>query len=438
MQDQLPKDPRGTKRPRDDEDHYDTLADNEAIQLEVTTGEGLTLKFALPAQVTVLRVKEEVEQEHGVKPRDAMLFAHNVSCEEELEDSERLRVFRRAKGAKVEMSLLVEQADAQQVVPQLEVEPCVVLGDGCGGSADKQLHRPVGVAFVPAHPDWLVTSEGSSNMPNVGNRIKISNIHTGALVCKFGDQGGSVNDRGGEREFDFAIGVTVTSDSSFVLVTDHFNNRVKVLRLCTTNSADGDIFDLEFDHNIGSGLEGDAEGDLFYPTGVALLPGDGGQETVLVTETIGQRVSQFALDGTFIRVFAGTGREGSTNSEFDAPQGIAVLGSSGEVAVADLANHRVQIFDGEGNYQRSFGSEGEDHGQLTYPSEVASDAHGNLLVLDSTSRLQVFSPKGKHLCTRNDLFDSLGHSNYKGIAWSAGGDLAIAVGLEHKCYLWGA
>jgi hypothetical protein len=34
---------------------------------------------------------------------------------------------------------------------------------------------------------------------------------------------------------------------------------------------------------------------------------------------------------------------------------------------------------------------------------LASDVPGNLLVVDDTKRLQVFRPKGEHLCTRSDL-----------------------------------
>jgi hypothetical protein len=68
------------------------------------------------------------------------------------------------------------------------------------------------------------------------------------------------------------------------------------------------------------------------------------------------RVSQFKLDGTFIRIFAGTGTRGSGDGEFIDPRGLTVLGSSGdEVAVDDCNNHRVQIFDREGNYTRQFG-----------------------------------------------------------------------------------
>jgi DNA-binding beta-propeller fold protein YncE len=104
------------------------------------------------------------------------------------------------------------------------------------------------------------------------------------------------------------------------------------------------------------------------------------------------------------------------------------------VAVADRGNHRVQFFDSEGKYKRQFGTEGqEEDGQFHLPAGLASDAHGNLLVTDCTNRLQVFDPEGKHLCTRSDL--GLGNS-LKGIAWSTGGEIAVANGSAHKVLMW--
>jgi hypothetical protein len=101
-----------------------------------------------------------------------------------------------------------------------------------------------------------------------------------------------------------------------------------------------------------------------------------------------------------------------------------------------MHTHRVQIFDSEGNYKREFGSEGkETDGQLYKPNGITSDAHGNLLVLDDTNRLQVFSPECKHLCTRSDLGISGG---MKGIAWGASGGLAVANGSQRSCRLWGS
>ena len=209
---------------------------------------------------------------------------------------------------------------------------------------------------------------------------------------------------------------------------------MKVLQLVV--AADGSSAHLEFVRHIGGNGCGSGEGQLYLPTDVALLLGEGGgQETVLVTEQENHRVSQFKLDGTFIRIFAGTGTRGSGDGEFSRPYGITVLGSSGEVAVTDFNNHRVQIFDHEGKYKRQFGSRGKEADSQFYgPSALASDVHGNLLVLDLTNRLQVFSPEGKHLCTRNDL--GLKGSSRKGMAWSDVGELAVANGVGNQALVW--
>jgi tripartite motif-containing protein 71 len=101
-------------------------------------------------------------------------------------------------------------------------------------------------------------------------------------------------------------------------------------------------------------------------------------------------------------------------------------------------NHRVQIFDSEGKYKRQFGTRGpkgkEADGQLFCPTGLASDAHGNLLVVDRTNRLQVFDPEGTHLCTRSDL--GLHDNSEKGIAWSTGGEIAVADSEAHNARVW--
>jgi tripartite motif-containing protein 2/3 len=423
---------RGTKRTREERDdsYYDTIN----IHLEVTTGEGVTVKLQLPPTATVLMAKQEVESELGIRPREAIVLSSNMAHTEKLQDEETLDSLLVGEEAKLELLLLVEQADAQQVVPELSAEPSLVLGDGTKGAGDTQLNYPLGAAFIAAHPDWLVTvenmdiaSRSAMNELN-GYRIKISNIRTRALVCKFSEFGQ------GEGQLKYPTGVAVTSESSFVIVADYSNHRVQVLRLVV--GADNISAHLEFVRSLGSG-RGSAEGKLCFPYRVALLQSNGGQQdTVLVTERDNHRVSQFALDGTFIGIFAGTGKRGSGDGEFHCPRGITVLGSSGGVAAADRSNHRVQIFDSTGNYKRQFGTEGKEaDGQLSEPKDLASDAHGNLLVVDATNRLQVFDPEGKHLCTRSDL----GLVAEKGIAWSTGGEIAVANWLctQGPCVLCG-
>jgi DNA-binding beta-propeller fold protein YncE len=411
---------RGTKRPRDTISSDDNQAAAEDMLVEVTSGEGVTQKFTLPPLATILTVKQAIEHATGVIPRDAHLFVHGGARETELQDDEAVSSLRVGKGTKVGMSLLVVQADAQHIIPGLAAEAQVVLGAATGVAGDEKLTNPLAVSFMPAHPHWVVLTEYG------GDRVKINHVRTGALVCKFGESGN------GDGQFYGPRGVTVTPDSSLLLVVDCQNHRVQVLRLMA--HANGSSASLEFVRQIGNG-GGSDDGQLLCPMGMALL-GEGANTTVLVAEQANHRVSQFKLDGTFIRIFAGTGKEGSGDGEFAYPRGITVLGSSGEVAVVDYDNYRIQIFNAEGAYSRQFGSEGkENDGEFDCPTGLTSDAHGNLLVTDLTNRLQVFSPKGLHLCTRNDL--GLNPRDAKGLAWNAAGGLAVANGAMNNALLWG-
>jgi DNA-binding beta-propeller fold protein YncE len=107
----------------------------------------------------------------------------------------------------------------------------------------------------------------------------------------------------------------------------------------------------------------------------------------------------------------------------------------GEVAVADMLNSRVQIFDGEtGEYKRQFGTSGKKDGQFISPCGVAVDAEGNLLVVDTgTPRLQVFTSDGNHVCTRDGI--GLGETHGK-VEWGLEGALALTSSGSHSVLLW--
>jgi hypothetical protein len=53
------------------------------------------------------------------------------------------------------------------------------------------------------------------------------------------------------------------------------------------------------------------------------------------------RVSQFALDGTFIGIFTGTSKEGSGNGDFDEPLGITILESWGRGVLCGGSHRRT-------------------------------------------------------------------------------------------------
>lgn len=77
------------------------------------------------------------------------------------------------------------------------------------------------------------------------------------------------------------------------------------------------------------------------------------------------------------------------------PTGIAV-DSEGRLYVADTGNHRINIFDSQGIFQRSLGSFGNEVGQFYEPRGVAVDDAGYLYVADTwNARIVKYDPSGQ-------------------------------------------
>ena len=75
------------------------------------------------------------------------------------------------------------------------------------------------------------------------------------------------------------------------------------------------------------------------------------------------------------------GTFGMGDGQLNAPAGVAV-DSAGNVYVADQYNHRIQKFDGNGNFMTKWGMRGSGDGQFNYPAGVAVDSAGNVYVAD--------------------------------------------------------
>lgn len=86
------------------------------------------------------------------------------------------------------------------------------------------------------------------------------------------------------------------------------------------------------------------------------------------------------------------GDRGSGPGQFHDPTGIAV--ANGEVFVADSRNGRIQVFDFEGNFRRSFGRPGTQLGELGRPMNLT--IRGNELYVPEffNDRIQVFALDG--------------------------------------------
>ena len=138
------------------------------------------------------------------------------------------------------------------------------------------------------------------------------------------------------------------------------------------------------------GKQGSSVGMFNFPWGVAV----NARDDIAVTDCCNHRVQIFNSDGNYLRSF---GRKGDKAGELRYPTGIAIH-NDGNILVADRDSHRIQIFSGEGEYVGSFGGKGSLDSQLTNPKYLSVDSDGNIIVADVGNKLiKIFSPDGKFL-----------------------------------------
>jgi sugar lactone lactonase YvrE len=228
------------------------------------------------------------------------------------------------------------------------------------------------------------------------HRIQIFELD-GAFVDSWGSYGQ------GQGEFDTPSGVAVNIEIGGILergkrgrviITDTFNHRVQ-------------IFDFAGGLVLVFGEEGSGNGQMNQPTSVGANPItindnlDRRKGRVILTDTFNHRVQIFDMFGNFISTF---GSEGTEEGQFDTPTGLyftdigasaSTKGKRGRVILTDTFNHRVQIFDEDGNFIEAIGSEGTGDGEFSEPRAVTLDIMGNIYVADTNNhRVQIFDEDG--------------------------------------------
>ena len=126
----------------------------------------------------------------------------------------------------------------------------------------------------------------------------------------------------------------------------------------------------------------------FAPTSMAIL--DDGD--VWVSDGYGESyIHRYTAAGEYLSSI--NGEEGDAG-RFNCPHGVWIdrRNSEHELYIADRTNHRVQVYDTEGNYRRSFGSD-----VLTSPSNFAADGN-QIIVGELRARLAVFDIDDDFVC----------------------------------------
>ena len=208
----------------------------------------------------------------------------------------------------------------------------------------------------------------------------------------------------GDGQFDRLYGIAMDgNDVLFVADTD--NHRIQVFdsegnllykfgTYCTMSDG-SNCFDPDGDGPLEKG-----DGQLFYPYGLKVDQ----QGRVIVADRDNHRIQVYDSNGNFLFKF---GKLGTDTGEFSAPSDVAI-DSLGRIYVADAFNKRIQVFDSNGNFLNQFGGQGKEDGEFNVPISVAVDSKDNLFVTDVFNhRIQVFDPNGKFL----GKFGSLGSND---------------------------
>ena len=170
-------------------------------------------------------------------------------------------------------------------------------------------------------------------------------------------------------------------DNSIILTALHWQPMRKCLCVINITTAFKCSIQMAVFCVLG-GSCGNVNGQFQYPRCISVFNGE-----VFVTDRDNHRIQVFSLDGQFLRTW---GSQGSDVGQFKSPWGIAVS-AGGEVFVCDDGNHRIQMFSVEGMFLHTYGSSGKGDGQFCNPSGVVVSAGGEVFVCDyGRSCVQVF------------------------------------------------
>ena len=154
-----------------------------------------------------------------------------------------------------------------------------------------------------------------------------------------------------------------------------------------TDAKLGMVVRLSSDGKPLGGFGGD---DLDHPTGIAYHPGLG---LVFVADTHEHKIKVFDEQGQFLRAF---GEKGEGNGQFNMPTHLVY--KNDKLFIADTMNARVQIVDTMGNFEQTFGRRGLFIGNMPRPKGITVDNNGLIYVVESYhDYLLIFNVKGQFL-----------------------------------------
>lgn len=189
-----------------------------------------------------------------------------------------------------------------------------------------------------------------------------------------------------------------------------------------TNIREVVVFDLK-NYTVDILGKGEHTGLFAAPVGITL----DGKGHIYVSDPKRNKVYSFTKDEKPLIAIG-------DNTTLSWPTGMAVDNALKRLCVVNVKAHNIAVFDLDGKYLFSIGKRGDRDGEFSFPSDVAIDSKGNIVVADSmNARIQVFDSDGKFIRKfgrRGDGADEF--QIIKGIAVSRNDDIYVVDGRADK------
>lgn len=157
----------------------------------------------------------------------------------------------------------------------------------------------------------------------------------------------------------------------------------------------------------GRFVESWGEGLFVRPHGATLVRDQDGAEVLYLVDDDGHWVGKFTLDGKLLSQIGerGQGAPEGSGEPFNRPTKVARAPKSGDLYITDgYGNARVHKFTADGQHLFSWGDYGTDPGQFNLPHSVCTDSSGKVYVADRENhRVQIFDDQGNYLDQWNNM-----------------------------------